>query len=163
MLLCGTTTAQKKLIKRFGLQVRDRGDYISYRVTTEEEKQQPGPLVSTSDMADKISKERRSENMRRIRSKDMKPEMTVRYSCTGWDTATVFIAKTFQGNRTSSFHHDVKSYSSMVVSGISTMIQPASTADLPNPTPAIGTRSYSVMSNETKTHKCGWRQTDGSP
>ncbi|MEP0709843.1 MAG: DNA mismatch endonuclease Vsr [Parvibaculum sp.] len=29
-------------------------------------------------MADKISKERRSENMRRIRSKDMKPEMTVR-------------------------------------------------------------------------------------
>ncbi|MEP0709844.1 MAG: NaeI family type II restriction endonuclease [Parvibaculum sp.] len=38
VLLCGTTTAQKKLIKRFGLQVRDRGDYISYRVTTEEEK-----------------------------------------------------------------------------------------------------------------------------
>ncbi len=29
-------------------------------------------------MADKISKERRSENMRRIRSKDMKPEMIVR-------------------------------------------------------------------------------------
>ena len=29
-------------------------------------------------MADKISKERRSENMRRIRSKDMKPEMAVR-------------------------------------------------------------------------------------
>lgn len=38
VLLCGTTTAQKKLIKRFGLQVRDRGDYISYRVTTDEEK-----------------------------------------------------------------------------------------------------------------------------
>ena len=29
-------------------------------------------------MADKISTERRSENMRRIRSKDMKPEMAVR-------------------------------------------------------------------------------------
>jgi DNA mismatch endonuclease (patch repair protein) len=29
-------------------------------------------------MTDKISAERRSENMRRIRSKDMKPEMTVR-------------------------------------------------------------------------------------
>lgn len=29
-------------------------------------------------MADKITKERRSENMRRIRSKDMKPEMIVR-------------------------------------------------------------------------------------
>ncbi len=29
-------------------------------------------------MPDKISKERRSENMRRIRSKDMKPEMVVR-------------------------------------------------------------------------------------
>ncbi|MDP3328271.1 very short patch repair endonuclease [Parvibaculum sp.] len=29
-------------------------------------------------MADKISKERRSENMRRIRSKGMKPEMAVR-------------------------------------------------------------------------------------
>jgi len=29
-------------------------------------------------MADKISAERRSENMRRIRSKDMKPEMVVR-------------------------------------------------------------------------------------
>lgn len=29
-------------------------------------------------MADKISRERRSENMRRIRSKDMKPEMVVR-------------------------------------------------------------------------------------
>lgn len=29
-------------------------------------------------MADKLSKERRSENMRKIRSKDMKPEMAVR-------------------------------------------------------------------------------------
>jgi len=29
-------------------------------------------------MADRISRERRSENMRRIRSRDMKPEMTVR-------------------------------------------------------------------------------------
>jgi DNA mismatch endonuclease (patch repair protein) len=29
-------------------------------------------------MVDKISKSRRSENMRRIRSKDMKPEMAVR-------------------------------------------------------------------------------------
>lgn len=29
-------------------------------------------------MSDRISKERRSENMRRIRSKNMKPEMTVR-------------------------------------------------------------------------------------
>jgi DNA mismatch endonuclease (patch repair protein) len=29
-------------------------------------------------MVDKITKERRSENMRRIRSKDMKPEMVVR-------------------------------------------------------------------------------------
>lgn len=29
-------------------------------------------------MADRISKERRSENMRRIKSKDMKPEMIVR-------------------------------------------------------------------------------------
>ena len=29
-------------------------------------------------MADRISPERRSENMRRIRSRDMKPEMTVR-------------------------------------------------------------------------------------
>ncbi len=29
-------------------------------------------------MADKLSPERRSENMRRIRSRDMKPEMTVR-------------------------------------------------------------------------------------
>lgn len=41
-------------------------------------KRRPEPLVSTFDVADKLSKERRSENMRRIRSKDMKPEMTVR-------------------------------------------------------------------------------------
>jgi len=38
VLLCGTINAQKRLIERFGLHVRDRGDYISYRVTTDDEK-----------------------------------------------------------------------------------------------------------------------------
>ncbi len=36
-------------------------------------------------MPDKISKERRSENMRRIRSKDMKPGMMVRRLVHGMD------------------------------------------------------------------------------
>lgn len=38
VLLCGTTKVQRDLIERFGLQVRDRGDYVSYCVTTEDEK-----------------------------------------------------------------------------------------------------------------------------
>lgn len=38
LLLCGTMKSQKDLIIRFGLRLNNRGDYISYRVTSKEEK-----------------------------------------------------------------------------------------------------------------------------
>ena len=98
-------------------------------------------------MADRLSRERRSENMRRISSKGNKPETLVRRCSTGSDTATGCISAIFPGNPIWYFGSVAKRSSFMAAFG--TCTKTAGRAVSQNPDGSIGSQSCAGMLNGT--------------